>query len=533
MKNNNDEEKKSQDVPFVIISQEWIDRWLPILTDTELKVYLRLAYHYNHKTRLSFPGQQRIKDAIGISSRAPISKALNKLDELDLIEIMKKPSVKGMKGWPSNKYRMLHVDEKGYHRVERQQSSYKEATEEYKACTEFLAGLHYRYNNEIDALPDAFRLFPDFEKACKEHEWDKKEGFWLFEALGIFLITNIGPKYPDIESGLREIGFSISRESFREWSRKEDAIKKDMKAQWDRVTEDYGYCRDYIENVYPEYIHIVEEVRRLKAEGENNWDKGFRGLMEKHPDIQDIYYRFNYGVFQELAGKHGVVTGIFRRLFEEISRNEKGELGLEFDFDGYVNRIRLPDIETLITEEEQRLIDLEVEESAYVDEDTGEKVVLTPGFTKAEKRDFQETLKKVKAAKTTAVEALVDGAIEILVGRFLAGQVRIEGSGTYKPDEHFWNKQDDGSYISDINRGYHPYKMGLNDLLRQLTHEINSDTDYIRGDTELRLISFDQEPLVKIPRVTDEEVKAKFEEKKDELQAEKMAEEESANENVG
>ena len=36
------EEKKENTHQFVMITHEWLDRWLPILNETELKVYLRL-----------------------------------------------------------------------------------------------------------------------------------------------------------------------------------------------------------------------------------------------------------------------------------------------------------------------------------------------------------------------------------------------------------------------------------------------------------------------------------------------------------
>ena len=117
------EEKNQEKVPFILITQEWIDRWLPVLKAAELKVYLKLAYHYNHQNSVSFPGQNLIRRAIGINTKKPVINALKQLEKLGLIEILKKSPQKKKKGWPSNKYRMLHVDSNGYHRAQSQQNT--------------------------------------------------------------------------------------------------------------------------------------------------------------------------------------------------------------------------------------------------------------------------------------------------------------------------------------------------------------------------------------------------------------------------
>ncbi|MBA7496697.1 hypothetical protein ES702_07306 [subsurface metagenome] len=511
------EENNNEKTPFVIITNEWIDKWLSYLNETELKVYMRLAYHYNRKNRIAFPGQQTIRENIGIQSNKPVINALSKLEELGLIETLKKPPGRSRKGWPSNQYRMLHVDDNGYHRVERQQSSLKEAIAEQKAQGEFIADMTYKYNDDNDALPEAFKRFPDFKEAYYSRGWDKEEGIWLFEALSIFLITSFRDKYEDLEP-FRNYIDSIAhfQEKWAVWQERLETVKKDMKAQWDRAMEDYVYCCEYVANNYPEYIPVLKESIELKSKRVKGWNEGFKKVVEKHPDIEEITLFFNYGIFKELAEKHSMATREIGRLAGRIGLEDDGMVGLAFDMDGYVNKVYLPDEETLVTEEENRLLELEPEDGVYKDEETGEIVVMSKGFTKAEKRDFKGTLKKIEKAKRKVVDALVEGVARVLAEVYVDGKVR-ETEGGYRPIKRYWKDAGDGYRTQETEWGYHPANMGLDDLLKHATDAVNDHTNYIRGERD----AHEDDPLVSIPPVTLEEVRAKFEAEKERLLAEK------------
>lgn len=119
-------------------------------------------------------------------------------------------------------------------------------------------------------------------------------------------------------------------------------------------------------------------------------------MTEKHPDIEKIQIYHNYGIFKELSEKYGMATLQIAHLMEDIGLQDEGKVGVEFDLDGYVYKVRLPDIESLISDEEYRLIYLEPENEIYKDSEPGKTKILSKGFTKAEKGILREPLKKLK-----------------------------------------------------------------------------------------------------------------------------------------
>jgi hypothetical protein len=282
---------------------------------------------------------------------------------------------------------------------------------------------------------------------------------------------------------------------------------------------------------YPEYILRAREALELKSKGTKGWDERIKEVAEKHPDIKEILIYNNYGIFKELSEKYGITSSMITYLVEEINLQDEGKVGVELDLDGYAHRIHLPDIETLISDEECRLIDLEPEDRVYKNPETGKTKIVSKGFTKAEKRDFKGTLKKIEAAKRKAIDALVEGVSGVLAELYIKGKIREQDEG-YEPDRWYWKKTDDGGYMHEIERGYHPAQMGLEDFLKHVAYEINSETQYLReyDDVKVEKVLVDREfkiwtnygeprenALVPIPPVTVEEIRDRFESEKEKL----------------
>lgn len=522
-------------IPFVLITQDWLDRWLPVLKETELKAYLRLAYHYNLKNKLSFPGQQTIAAAIGVKSHRPVASALARLEDLALIEALKKSPQKGMKGWPSNQYRMLHVDENGYHRAERQQSSLKDAISEKRAFLEFATSLPFKYNSHEERLGVAFEKYPEFKVAYYATGSDKDEDFDLTIALIGFFTFRFREKYSDLaqfDSQLRR----LTSEAFSRLSEHEQMVKENLLAEWERAKKDYAYCGDYIANHYPKYFEALKVISIAKGKNSEEYKHKYHELVEKHPEVKEISHYCNYGIFRELAEKHGISSRLVINIVEEISLNTKCEIGFKFDHENYVHKVVLPNETVFLTDEEKRLVLLEFEHDDYRDPDTGESCVLSEGFTPAERRDFKGTLEKIRAAKLKALDILVENVTGALADARVQGLVRENAGGEYRPDFRFRRFKEDGSHTCKSEPGYHPPKMDLKDLLRHITHEINQHTEHMREydclrESELpkyretepseRMGKPRENALVPIPPVTLEQVRTKFEENKVELQARK------------
>jgi hypothetical protein len=507
---------KNTKIPFVLITQEWLDAWLPVLKGTELKAYLRLAYHYNREKKISFPGQQTIAKAIGLKSYKPVMSALTKLEELGLMEALKKPPQKGMKGWPSNQYRMLHVDEDGYHRAERQQSSLKEAMEEDRAFLEFATDLLYKYNSFEEERDAVFEKYPWFKEIFYAKKLDECEHLNVGIFLSMYHWEAFTEKYSDLAS-FHEYFLDLLRDSFLKQRELERAVKEDILANWERVKEDYDYCGNYISDRYPKYFESLRNLEMTKGRHTEEYRAKASELLENHPDVVEISQYYNYGIFKELSEKHGVCSRAVEELFIQALREDKGEIGFKHDFENYLHEVVLPYENVFLTEEETRFAYLEADE-----------------ITDDERRDLKGTLEKVKAARLKALDTLVKKTTYALASAYLNGQVRKNGGGEYTPEIRYYNKTEDGGYILESHGGHHPAKMDLGDLLSHITYEINRHTHYLmeyddiyehelatyRQTVQSEVIGKPNEnALVSIPPVTLEQMRARFEEKKAELEA--------------
>ena len=461
--------------------------------------------------------------------------ALTKLEELGLIEALKKPPQKGMKGWPSNQYRMLHVDENGYHRAERQQSSLNDAISGKKAFLEFATSLPFKYNSHEERLGAVFEKYPEFKVAYSSAGSDKDEDYDLTMDLIVFFTLGFREKYSDLaqfDSQLKR----LTSEAFSRLSEHEEMVRENLLAEWERAKKDYAYCGDYIENHYPKHFEALKVISIAKGKNSEEYKHKYHELVEKHPEVKEISLYFNYGIFRELGEKNGISSRSVVHVFHEISLNAKCEIGFKFDYENYVHKVVLPNETVFLTDEEKRLVLLEFERDDYRDPNTGEICVLSEGFTPAERRDFKGTLEKIRAAKLKALDTLVENVTGALADAYLQGLVRENGGGEYRPDLRYRRLKEDGSHTCKIEPGYYPPKMDLKDLLRHNTYEINHRTEHMREydclrESELPKYRENEPPellgkpcenaLVPISPVTLEQVRTKFEENKVELQARK------------
>jgi len=519
------EKKKAQKIPFVLITNEWIDRWLPVLNGTELKVYLKLAYHYNHEKSLSFPGQKLIGDVIGVKSRKPVINAVKKLEDLGLIETIKKFS---SKGWPSNQYRLLHVDKDGYHRSERQQPSLNEALDEWKEFRTFLFDISNKdYETKDGMIKEIETKYPEYIDAIEglrnDADFRPPENLTqLWADLGVWFEAGyFRRKYKDIMDLVNPKRMKLNREFMKQEHDRWDELLKVVEDNLEKITEDIQYCmKRYTERL--KTLRDMPQTTEVEIKAKEKFD---RETFKESIELK----RMNYGIVAKLATKYGFTTYDIYKAWEEY--NEKhGVVGFGHDFDGYIESVSLPDYESALTEEELRFIHLPVEDKIYTDNITGKKEVYAKGFTPAEKRDFKGTLEKIKKAKLKAVNYLVERATTELAKVYLEGRVREIEGGKYKPDIWYWKALGDGSYSREIKRGYHPGEMGLEDLLRYVTHEINDQTQTMReyedikdegvkidGETGIwqNIDKPREDALVPIPPVTLEQVKAIFEKEKE------------------
>jgi hypothetical protein len=501
------EEKKEKQIQFVLITHEWLDRWLPILNETELKVYLRLAYHYNVKDKISFPGQEKMAEAIGVKKYQTVGHAASKLEELGLIEIIKKGPQKGQKGYSHNKYRMLHVDDKGYHRAERQRSSVKEVMEERMNKLHFLSSLFIKYNKPETMLKEAFKYSPEFKSAYYSQGWDRKEDFNLFEALSIFLISGLPHKYGDIGKEFENQAMNVFKEFMEQDSDKISNLKQEMIENWDRVLEDYQYCGEYIKEKYPEFIPVFKEAFDLKAKKVNNWSKEIESIIADHPDIEAINSYFEYGIFKELSEKHDIASKEISIFVKEIAL-EQGKIGFIRDLENYIYEAELPDLEVFLDEDERKYLELEEED-----------------FSNEERRNHKATIEKIKTVRLKAIDELIDSAAYALADADCKGQIRKSGGGGFKPKIRHMIRS--GSwYKHETKSGCDPPEKNLEDMLKYITFLINDNTlpnreyEHFKGDEynpnwekmpwEIMGQPY-EDALVPIPPVSLEEVRERYE----------------------
>jgi len=240
-------------------------------------------------------------------------------------------------------------------------------------------------------------------------------------------------------------------------------VKKDVLTNWERVKNDDAYCRNYIVNHYPEYDEALKTIAMKVGRSSKEYIAKARELVENHADSREISQYYDYGIFQELAQKHGVCSRVVKEVYDEAVLEVMGEIRFKIDFEDYVNKLVLPYESASLSEEEIRFAYLEADE-----------------FTDNEKRNFKETLEKIKAARIKALEALVEKTTYALATAYLNGQVRKNGDGEYTPEIRYYSENEDGGYILESHGGHHPAKMDLRDLLRHITYEINRHTHYLR-----------------------------------------------------
>jgi hypothetical protein len=151
-----------------------------------------------------------------------------------------------------------------------------------------------------------------------------------------------------------------------------------------------------------------------------------------------------------------------------------------------------------------------------------------------ERRDLKGTLEKVKAVRLKALDTLLEKTTYALASAYLNGQVRKNGGGEYKPEISYYSGTEDGGYTLESHGGHHPSRMDLGDLLSHITYEINRHTHYLREyddiyEPELRIYEQtvqlevigkpNDNALVSVEPVTLDQVRARFEQKKAELEA--------------
>jgi hypothetical protein len=154
-------------------------------------------------------------------------------------------------------------------------------------------------------------------------------------------------------------------------------------------------------------------------------------------------------------------------------------------------------------------------------------------MTDDERRDLKGTLERVKAARLKALDTLVEKTTDALASAYLNGQVRENGGGEYSPEVRYYSETEDGGYILESHGGHHPAKMDVGDLLSYITYEINRHTHHLREyddiyESELAVYVKTAEPevigkpnksaLVPIPPVALEQVRTRFEQKKEEFE---------------
>lgn len=176
--------------PHIRLTKDWLDKWLPVLNDRELKTYLRIASHYNQRTKISFPSQKHIALSIGKASEKTANQAISKLEEHGLIDIYKR---KVHSGFIPNVYRMPFVNEKGYHMSTRQQqtisNSYKELDEFYKINEYYFEN----YPTCREFLYAVKRKYPEFTDYIESTKCDLKVGFDVHLCFSLWLNGKIKP----------------------------------------------------------------------------------------------------------------------------------------------------------------------------------------------------------------------------------------------------------------------------------------------------------------------------------------------------
>lgn len=485
-------EKNTKVLPHIRLTKKWIEKSLPFLNERELKVYLKLAVHYNVKSKKSFPGGQEISRSIGSEDKKIAYRAIKKLEEKGLIEVIKRGS---KAGWPHNEYRLLHVDEDGYHRAERCQFTLKEALRDYRERISYTTSMpSQKYETEEDFLKAIGRKYPDFPK-----DWRRIKDSYptspknpiediLYDLIG-YLVISHKHKYQDIWENYPHKFHQIMPEWFRTMRDKEEAIKKDLKTNEKRAEEDITYCTHFLDR-HPEIRKMMKSNPRSK------WK---RLLSEKYPEAVDIM-DFNYGVLRELADKHGTEPRQVYRIFTELTLS-KGFVGVIFDIDGYVSDLELPTT-TGLSEQEERLLNLPLENEYVKDPITGKKELIERGFTPQERRNYKETLERIKAAKEKYVDYIINRATEELADLCFKGYVRKDVGKGEKAEVR--------------EKGVKPEKLDLEGLLQRITYKINKYTASYRGE------GFG-DSLVKIPSVDVMKVKKMFEEHLKELKKKKKS----------
>lgn len=484
-------------LPHIRLTKEWIERWLPILNEREIKAYLKLATHYNVKHKKSFPGGQEISRSIGSEDVKIAYRAVKGLEEKGLIEVVKN---KRRRGWANNEYRLLCVDEDGYHRAEKCQFTLKEALEEYEERINFLELVHNQHHRtEEDVLKIIGEKYPDFLKAWEKIKEDSKNPVLELDLMG-YLLFSLGDKYPQLRENYPHKFDEVMGKHFQKMHDKEEAIKKELEANWERAKKDLEYCVNFIDT-------RPEAIKFLKNNPSSKWKEL---LVEKYPEVVDITMG-NYGIFKELADRYELAPFEVHEIFSELILS-KGKVGVVCDLDGYVSKLKLP--ETIgLSEEEERLLDLVVEDEYIKNLQTGRKELLRKGFTAQERKNYRRTLEKIKAAKKKYVDYILNKTTEELADLYLQGKIRKDGGDAYIPPKRYWKDTGEEEKMLVYEEGAEPEKWDLEGLLRQITYEINEHTAYYRGEDP-------ENSLVQVSPVKLGKVKERFERHLKELKEE-------------
>lgn len=136
----------------VKLAGDWLDRWLGVLEEKELRAYLQLAHYCNTRTYHDKGGLARI-----LEDGQP-ERVLARLERRGLLEVIRKAQ--------QFHYHFPHRDSDGYHRGERARPSLVDALAFQERMTEELTALAGQ--DETEALrEEAFARYPELRE---EHE---------------------------------------------------------------------------------------------------------------------------------------------------------------------------------------------------------------------------------------------------------------------------------------------------------------------------------------------------------------------------